>query len=172
MLTQEILKELVSYDKDSGILIWRHRGRHLFGSDRCMKAWNTRLAGNIIRNLDKYGYLRVSLYGKTWMAHRLIWFHVHGELPSDEIDHINGIRDDNRISNLRVASRSENMRNKAISKRNKLGVQNVWLNKKSRKWQVYINCEYLGSFKDKFEAICVRKSAENKYEYHENHGRI
>jgi hypothetical protein len=126
--------------------------------------------------LNDNGYRIVSIDSKRFRAHRIIWLLFNGEMPSSDIDHINGIRDDNRIENLRVVSRSENLKNQKIRSDNKSGVIGVSWGRSNGKWCVRIKSVskylYLGSYTDFFEACCVRKSAELRLGYHKNHGRV
>lgn len=162
MLTQERLKELLNYDKDTGIFTW------LVSRGSVKKGF--------VAGCDKGdGYLIARIDRKGYRCHRLAWLYIHGSFPFDEIDHVNGIRSDNRFVNLRSVLGSENKKNKAKPKNNTSGIVGVnWSNYYSD-WtsRISINGKdtTLGRFKDKFEAICSRKSAENKYQYHENHGR-
>ncbi len=87
------------------------------------------------------------------------------------IDHINRDGTDNRIENLRSISNAENQRNRSIFKTNKTGINGVVFDCKSNTYKIYIGDKmYLGSTKDFFEACCIRKSAERKLNFHENHG--
>jgi hypothetical protein len=100
----------LSYDGDSGRLAWKiSRG----------KARPGQLAGSV----DKDGYLQVVVLGMPVKAHRLAWFMHHGSWPDGEIDHINGLRADNRIANLRVVSRGENCRNLHKTPANGVGIR-------------------------------------------------
>ena len=117
---------------------------------------------------DGYRYIRVDR--KKYLAHRIAWKLLYGEDP-EEIDHINGNRSDNRITNLRSVSRLENMRNRKRASHNTSGVTGVCWYKNRSKWRAYISEELLGDF-DKFEdAVAARKQAEKEYGYHPNHGR-
>lgn len=69
-------------------------------------------AGSPVGNLNADGYISISVFGKTRKAHRLAWFHVTGEWPQDELDHLNGNRSDNRIRNLARVTRAENNQNR------------------------------------------------------------
>lgn len=75
--------------------------------------------------LDKNGYRYISLLGKRYPEHRLIWCLVHGQFPDGDIDHINQIRDDNRLENLRVVSKAENARNRT-RKNSRLDEVGIW----------------------------------------------
>ena len=94
---------------------------------------------------------------------------MYGYLPEDEIDHINHVRADNRICNLRLVCHSDNQKNRKLNKNNSTGVSGVCQH--THGWIVTIgNKGYIGLYTDFFEAVCSRKSAENKLNYHENHG--
>lgn len=88
--------------------------------------------GLIQGKLDKKGYRIVGAFGNAFRAHRLAWFYVHGVWPTGQVDHINGVRDDNRIANLRDVSPSENQQNRrGPTRANKCGFLGVfaWQNK-------------------------------------------
>lgn len=93
------------------------------------------------------GYLRVTLDGKVYYAHRLAWLYVHGEMPKCQIDHINGNPRDNRIANLRLATSKENAWNKSAAQSNsKTKVRGVSWHSKAQKWQAFFGKKYLGLF--------------------------
>ena len=103
MLTQSRLKELVHYDEETGKFFAKvRRGNVSAGDELCAM---------------KEGYIRINIDKQRYYAHRLVWLYVYGELPKQLIDHINGIKTDNRIANLREVSVFENARN-AEKKRN------------------------------------------------------
>lgn len=96
----ELVQKLLEYDPTSGVLMWRVAPRR--GSVR---------AGDAAGCKTKAGYVFVGIGGKSVMAHRLAWLLFYGEWPGDYIDHINGDKADNRITNLRAVSNSQNMQN-------------------------------------------------------------
>ena len=117
--------------------------------------------GELIRNrnnklansLDAYGYIQLAYCKKMYKAHRLIWAIVNGKMSEGQIDHINGIRSDNRLINLRVVTQQQNSFNKQKkSKSNKSGYRGVCWNKRSNKWQSSISVNgkniYLGVFEN------------------------
>lgn len=111
------------------------------------------------------GYIAIRIHWNAYLAHRLAWFYSTGKWADGEIDHINGVRDDNRISNLREATRSQNRRNHAIHSNNTSGFPGVCFHGRIRKWQAYIGynkrVHHLGYFatataaRDAYEAAAV-----------------
>jgi hypothetical protein len=178
-LTQTELQKLLSYDAQTGDLIWRHRPREMFcegynGGETSWKTWNSRYAGKLASNVGSGGYVRVNIMGKRYFAHRLIWMMVHGEWP-EEIDHINGNRTDNRLCNLRAVNRQENLRNVARRSDNSSGVTGVSYSKRDGVFIAYINVsgvmKVLGRFETLEKAAAARSDAEKQYGFHANHGR-
>lgn len=131
--------------------------------------------GDIAGNVNSSGYVVVNLFGHQLRVHRIIWEMHFGEIPEGmEVDHINHDTTDNRIENLRIVSRSGNMRNKSIDKRNTSGATGVYYHRKNKKWyaQIMHNKKriHLGFFCSFDLAVEARKEAELKYCYHKNHG--
>lgn len=160
IITQSELKELYNYDPLTGIFTYNNplpRCRFKHGD----------VAGSLSR-----GYVRMRVQGKNYRAHRLAWLYMFEVWPKHQIDHINHDRSDNRINNLREATHQENQRNRSVNKNNTSDVCGV--NWEDCKWRSRITIDRknisLGRFIDKFEAICARKSAENLYGFHSNHG--
>mgnify|MGYP003659297872 CR=1 FL=1 len=160
---QGLLKELFDYDPETGVFT-----RIKSNSNR----WQT---GVVAGSNSSNRYKLIFISGKNHMAHRMAWLYVHGSMPDGYIDHINGIRDDNRMCNLRVVTRTENNRNRCTNKNNTSGVNGVSWCKRTKSWLVTIciksKMKYLGRFKDKDEAIKKRRKVELDCGYHENHGR-
>ena len=171
ILTQDILKELLDYSFESGVFTWKTRDERHFNLERDCKAWNNRFSGKIASGFDGRGYETISILHKAYKSHRLAWLYVHGRLPDDEIDHINGNILDNRIANLREVDRAGNNRNLKLNKRNKTGKMGVRFDSRRNRWYARIGEKHLGSFKLKEDAISAREEAEIHYNYHENHGR-
>lgn len=177
----EMLNRLLDCNPDTGFLTWKKRTVDLFdggkySAERDCARWNGQFAGKSALATDNgQGYKRGRIFSTTCLSHRVVWAMVHGEWPAGEIDHINGMRDDNRLVNLRAVTRAENMRNAAMPITNTSGVMGVSWYKPSQKWCAFINVKgkrkHLGYFTDKADAIAARAAAEAKYGFHENHGR-
>lgn len=139
--------------------------------------WNAQFADKpaFARVDHSTGYHRSTIFNLNVYAHRVAWAMHHGEWPSGCIDHINGVRTDNRIENMRDVERIQNHMNMTRSRRNKSGVTGVFWYSRAKVWHAYISDNgkrvHLGSFSDKSDAIAARKAAEVKYGYHPNHGR-
>ena len=161
MLSQKRLKELLSYDAETGLLTW-------ISSRPRVKAGD--LAGGICTS----GYYRVKLEGKYYRWHRLIWLYVEGVWPNDQIDHIDHDKLNNKLANLREVTTAENAKNRTLHTENTSGVTGVYWCKRKCRWKAQI-CEnykvkHLGSFKEKADAIIARKKADIYYDFHTNHG--
>lgn len=155
-LTQRRLKELFSYDPETGLFVDKVHNRIKVGT------------------LNSKGYLKIRADGKIYSAHRLAWLYEYGCFPPQLTDHINHDRADNRICNLRLVSDLENQKNSKLRSDNKSGVPGVMFDKNRRKWWVRIKNNkkntHIGYSEDFFEACCMRKSAEKRLGFHPNNG--
>lgn len=166
-----VLIDLLEYNKETGVMMWKERGMKFFTADHFRRIWNTRFSGKpALCSLAHNGYLYGAIFGENYSTHRIAWYMSNGVQPI-EVDHINGDRADNRLVNLRNVDRSANCRNVARSRRSVSGVPGVVWRKETRAWVVHIGKERLGQFKDFDEAVAVRKAAEANRDYHPNHGR-
>ncbi len=129
-LTPEMVLSVVDYNPSSGDFHWRWRQ----GRERTTLTWNSRFAFKKCSSINSDGYLMIMINGKAYPAHRLAWLIVYGTMPDGFIDHINRVRTDNRISNLRLVTHSENMQNRKIQKNNKSGYRGVSWDAKYGKW--------------------------------------
>lgn len=144
----DYLKTRLHYDPKSGRFRW------LFCPDR-EKRWNTRYAGRTAGTVDKlYGYVLITLDGKTYRAHRLAWLYMTGEWPPGEVDHRNRKRDENWWDNLRLATSQQQSFNSGVKRSNTLGV--VGVKRRGNRYHAEIRVDgrktYLGSFATKEEA--------------------
>jgi len=161
LLTQSKLKKILRYNEKTGLFV------RIFSCGRSISPKKAGFAISI--------YISIYVNSRTYKAHRLAWLYVYGYWPDGEIDHINHIRNDNRIENLRVVTSQENSRNRAISKANSSGFTGVHIDKRTQRWQARIRVNgaliNLGFFKCRAEAENKRKEANILYGFHENHGK-
>lgn len=155
--TQELLKTLLHYDKETGVFVWKKRSRDLFNTPGSYSTWNTRFSCKTAGGLCKFtGYVFIGINGIQYRAHRLAWLYVHGYLPDIEVDHINMIRSDNRLCNLREATHKENNQNRIKLKNNTSGYKGVCWNKQTNKWKAQIASDKkhynLGEYANPLEA--------------------
>jgi len=160
-LTQEELKKILHYDPSTGIFTWlTNRKSNLIGKE----------AGCI----NASGYHRIGINYMSHRSHRLAFLYMEGVFPPKHVDHINHITSDNRWENLRHITHIDNCKNQSAPKNNKSGVVGVVWHKASKKWAAQVKVNYkvvhLGLFNDFFDAVCCRKSADNKYGFHQTHG--
>ena len=171
----EQLHEVLKYDPFTGKFTWRERAEAYPSPMSSIRAFNTQMAGKPVYEENHRGYYRMVLLGKRYKSHRVAWAMHTGDWPSNQIDHINGDKVDNRIENLREATQTENSRNMKIPTTNTSGVIGVSWDKKARRWRAGITAAgkqvYLGTFESFDDAVAARKAAEVKYGYHPNHGR-
>lgn len=147
-LTQDVLKQYLHYDKDTGIFT------------RLIRTSCSVKIGDVAGCVD-CGYIRLTLLGKKYHAHRLAWLYMTGKWPKQEIDHINGVRSDNKICNLREATHSENMKNYAKKSTNTSGYKGVSWSKRDRYWVASFN---IGDMHYKSHSHKTAKSASLAYQ--------
>jgi len=156
ILTQARLKELMAYDPETGVFV-RIKDIKRGGAK----------AGDIPGYYDAHRYRILTVDGQQHKAHRLAFLYMTGNLPIDEVDHINRVKDDNSWANLRNSSRRENVINTGLSKNNNSGHTGVGLHR--GRWRARICVERrsisLGYHDTKDGAIEARKEAEKKYGY-------
>lgn len=156
-VNRETLNKLFIYDPESGLVT-----RRVFVNSRAKE-------GDKVGYMSRCGYLQVRIANSNYPLHRIIWLMVYGYMPESFIDHINRVRDDNRLSNLREVTSYCNMRNSSKQKRNRSGVTGV-CETKDKTWQVSISDfnrpVYLGRYIDFTEAVCHRYAAEQCLNWH------
>jgi len=157
ILTQEYLKTLLVYNKDTGIFI-----------NKKTRGPNARI-GCPAGCLHNDSYFYIILGPKTYLAHRLAWLYEYGYFPENEIDHIDRVPHHNWINNLREVTHQCNIRNSKMNKNNKSGITGVLHKVKTGKWIVTatVNLKqiYIGTYKTKLDAAKARWNAEVEYGY-------
>lgn len=141
-LTQERLRELLDYNPDTGQFTWKVR------RSRCADK------GSIAGCVDKHGYICIKIDQKRYFAHRLALFWANGEWPPDETDHINRDPKDNRLANLRPASRKLNALN--------TGARGYTRIPHLDRWAVYLSGKYVGRYDTEREARNAYLSARQR----------
>lgn len=145
---------MVDYDELSGVFTWKSDGR----KHKC---------GDVVGSDDGSGYLRVMINKRKYRLHRLAWLYVHGEWPIGFMDHINRVRDDNRISNLRDVSPRANTINRSLQSNNRSGRVGVVFRPRSGNWCAVIKINgvqiALGTYKEFDDAVKAREEAEAFY---------
>lgn len=136
-------RDLFRYEKESGFLYWRVRGKKRSVTDPAGTKTNR-------------GYVAISVCEKKFYRHRIVWAIHYGKLPELGLDHINGIKGDDRIENLRIATTSQNGFNRTKTKANKSGFKGAWFDKKRGQYRSRIVTNgretHLGYFEDASKA--------------------
>ena len=151
-ITQDRLKEILAYDSNTGVFTWNANVSNI-------------KRGNEAGYRSKRGYVFIKADKHLYLAHRLAWMYMTGKFPDEkiDIDHINQVKFDNRFSNLRLASRSENQRNVVRYSNNTTGFKGVSFHKQSGKYKAYIKHNYqskhLGVFDSPEEASSAYTAA-------------
>lgn len=153
----EVLRQLLSYDPETGKLFWKERPATMFPSRRYAKVWNDRYANSpACFSLHTSGYFYGCIWKTKVYAHRLAWAIYYGDWPNGIIDHHNGDPGDNRIHNLRIATSSQNGFNRSAQKNSKSGIKGVSWRGDTRKWRAAISSRgefhLLGHFDSQEEA--------------------
>jgi hypothetical protein len=153
-LTAERLRYLLDYDPITG------------GFTRKVRHCSSVSVGEVAGYNGGHGYMMIGIDGRKYKSHRLAWLYMHGRWPANEIDHINGIRSDNRIENLREATNAENRQNQKVPKNSTSGHIGVNFDKRYGKWRARIKKarkEFsLGYFSSIEDAIAARAKAKAK----------
>ena len=154
-LTSDLIRHYFDYNPETGDLVYR------------VSKTGNGVLGRVAGTVNARGYRVVKVDGKTYRSHRLIWLWMTGSWPTHHIDHINGDPLDNRWVNLRAATRSQNMRNRKVSKNNKLGLKGVSMFQGKFAATIYLNGrnKLLGRFETAEEAAeAYRKAADLYYQ--------
>lgn len=156
--------ELFRYDYEAGVLYWRWRVNSRV--PKTLEAGTQRKSS---------GYITVNVHGRDYSAHRIVMLMCYGFYGEGlEVDHINHVRNDNRLVNLRFVTHGGNMRNKSVSSKNTSGVTGVDFSKAKKKYRARITVDWkvihLGYFETLEEATAARAEADLKYKFNSNHG--
>jgi hypothetical protein len=149
-ITQEYLREILDYNPETGLFIWKiNRGR------LCKK-------GNTAGSIDSWGHLQICINSRKRLAHRLAWLYVYGTEPKQQIDHIDGNKQNNAISNLRDVNQTLNQQNRTKARKDSSsGLMGV--TKEGSKYKAQIKAHkktfYLGMFQTAQEAFEAYKQA-------------
>ena len=153
-MTLDELKKYLSYSPETGLFTWLAKS-----SDK------TKI-GSVAGCRRTDGYIKIRIFGLSFLAHRLAWFYVHGEWPGEEIDHINRVRDDNRLSNLRSVKKRQQQQNLKLSESNTTGFTGV-SRRKNGVYRAHITKDgkfiALGAFSTPEEASKAYMDAKKKY---------
>lgn len=151
-LTHEQLKSVIKYIPVCGLFLWTHNYPGFKG-------------GTVAGWTKRGGYTYLSIYGKTYLAHRLAWLYTYGEWPPAQIDHIDGDPSNNRIENLRLATGSENQQNRKIASNNTSGAKGVSKigNRFRAQIKVFGKLRNLGTYGTLNEAADAYKAAAERY---------
>lgn len=158
---QSYLKVCFDYDSQTGDLIWKRRPRSHFRSLLAFSMWNGKNAGKKAGSPNPVDlYFSTKVDGRLIKNHRIIWKLIFNEEP-EVVDHINRVRTDNRVSNLRACSRDENAKNRTVKAMSATGLKGV--HKKNNRFQAYIQSDkkfiILGSFASAEEAAQAHREA-------------
>lgn len=157
------------YDQKLGLLLWKNRRHNQVTAGTPAGSIN-----GAKRRINPYRLIWFN--GEFYLASRLIWVFHNGPIkPNDEIDHINGCSTDDRIENLRIVNRTQNLQNRPLTARNKYGCPGIQkIPSRLSQWRsvikVYKKSICLGHYKSLEEAIIARKMGEELYAFHKNHG--
>ncbi len=182
---QTTLLKLLRYEPETGKLFWRDRPPELFadvgrgGRLGAAARWNGRHSGREAGSVNVNGYIVIGIScGNgfiTIMAHRVIWCMFYGKWPDAILDHINGDRSDNRISNIRPSDFAKNARNICLPSNNTSGICGVSWDSNINKWfaQIIVNGKrhYLGAFSNKIDAANARREADRRFGFSDGHGK-
>jgi hypothetical protein len=155
LITQTELHEIVIYDKETGVFTNKIIRPPCF-------------VGKVLGTKDTKGYLKIGIKNKVYSAHKLAWLYVYGELPKNQIDHINGVKDDNRISNLRDIPSQWNTQNQHKAPKNsKTGFLGVSWSTQKNKFRSCITVDglqkHIGFFDKAQDAAVAYQLAKQKF---------
>lgn len=160
MITQDQLKSVLAYDSTTGVFTWTNPSS------------NRVKLGDVAGNIEPTGYVGMVVNYGRYRAHRLAWLYVYGVMPDGEIDHMDGNKSNNAISNLRVVTSTQNKENTGLLRNNTSGVRGVYWDKRRQKWMARVQHHnkwvFLGRFDSLSEAAKTVKEARCNMFTHNN----
>lgn len=153
-LTQERLKQLIHYNHLTGVMTWLNN-----------KEVAPAVRGKVVTNKTNHGYGRIGIDKHVYLQHRIAWLYHYGEWPKQVVDHIDGNKQNNMISNLRDIDFKSNVRNQRLNKNNKLGLMGVVARGKKFAANIYVDRKpiYLGLFETAQDARQAYLAAKAKF---------
>lgn len=163
-ITQQLLKEYLNYNEVTGVLTWIKKPSK-------STVVNTR-AGSLVSST---GYRSISLFGRSYPEHHIIWCWYYGKFPKLQIDHQDQVRDNNRIANLREVTQVENARNRSRRQNTKVNEAGIWFCRRRKRYIAEITMNqkkvFQQSFEDVEDAIRARRAKLKELGFHANHGK-
>ena len=155
LLTQKRLREVLEYSPESGIFVWK------------IRVSNRIRIGDTAGHRQHIGYIHIAIDNKTYYAHRLAFLYMEGYFPENDVDHLDGVRNNNRWKNLRHASRSCNLQNTKLRPISTSGFMGVSWSKYAKKWHARICIHrkriHLGYYDTAEEAAIARCKFEDQH---------
>lgn len=164
-ITQQLLHEYLNYDKNTGVLTWRKK----LGKKTVI---NTR-AGSLVPTT---GYRSITLWGKSYPEHHVAWCWYYGYWSTKQLDHIDHVRANNAINNLREVTIAENARNRVRRRNTKVEEAGIWFCKRRNRYISEITMAGKKVFQKTYlpdaveTAIAERKAKLTELGFHDNHG--
>ena len=170
------LEECFVYEGATGKLFWKHRPVEHFATVNAWSVWNAKHAGRPAGGPNSKKRWSSKINGRLYQNHRIIWALANGSWPKDQIDHINGDPEDNRLANLRVVTNTENQKNRWRNANNASGINGVYWHTRDGVWTAHIRegskQRSLGYFPTQEQAVAARREAEGRLGYSERHGEV
>lgn len=155
MLTQAELKSRLHYDQNTGLFT------------AIIKTAKRVKIGDISGSVNSDGYVNIFVKNVSYKSHRLVWLYLYGKFPEGQIDHINGIKNDNRLCNLRECTQQQNHKNVGIRASNTSGYKCVSFNKRAEKWTARCHAGkkryFLGYFDSAIDASIAYETFAKKH---------
>jgi len=179
LIPASILPELLDYDPSTGLFVWRERPverfAHMVDPEIRCRLWNGQFARKpALFAQHNGGYFSGAIFNMQVLAHRVAWAISHGAWPAGTIDHVNGDKRDNRLSNLRDVPHAQNMKNLRLRRNNRSGVNGVYWAEHAGKWRAEIKADgkrvHCGYFDSIEEAERARRQANERFGFAPLHG--